>query len=90
MRPVDNFSWSADAESKRSAKAQSVNGHVCPAEKMRHDTLDGFAAAICKCVELFGEPPGLLKVSERLGCLAGRRAPPVARLMWTLLSAEYP
>ena len=43
VRAVDHFSWSAFGEHKEG----SVNGHVAPAEKLRHDTLDSFAEALC-------------------------------------------
>ena len=62
VRPIDNFSWSSGAGSRVEAKAGSVNGHVCPSEKLQHDTLDAFAVTICKFVDLFGECPALLKV----------------------------
>ena len=70
VRAIDHLSWSpATAHAvgvgrkpiKRARKASSVNGHSSPAEKMSHDTLDALAAAMCKHVELIGEPPGLLK-----------------------------
>ena len=43
VRAVDHFSWSAFGEHKEG----SVNGHVAPAEKLRHDTLDSLAEAWC-------------------------------------------
>ena len=70
VRAIDHLSWSpatahavgaGSRPTKRARKASSVNGHTAPAEKMSHDTLDALAAAMCKHVELMGEPPGLFK-----------------------------
>ena len=36
-RPVDHMSWSA---ARRRKKEASVNGHICPAERISHDHLD--------------------------------------------------
>ena len=62
VRPVDNFSWSRHSKRKEFAKASSVNGHVSPSEKLKHDTLDVFAQAMIQFVALVGCLPGLLKV----------------------------
>ena len=66
VRPVDNFSWSAWGGSKKEAKEESVNGHVHPTEKLRHDTLDMLALVLVFFVQTVGSIPGLLKAS--LGC----------------------
>ena len=70
VRPIDNLSWSTGASSKAEAKAGSVNGHVSPTEKLRHDTLDAFAAALCIFVALFGVCPALLKVRRYMCCVS--------------------
>lgn len=54
VRPVDHFSWSAFGEKKEG----SVNGHVQPCEKLKHDTLDMFAQVplcvrLVHCVRVF-------------------------------------
>ena len=63
VRPVDNFSWSRHSKRKQVAKAFSVNGHVSPSEKLKHDTLDVFAQAMVQFVTIVGCLPGLLKVT---------------------------
>jgi len=40
IREVDNFSWSAIRGKRAQTKPASVNGHVFPQERMKHDTLD--------------------------------------------------
>ena len=62
VRPVDNFSWSRHSKRKQVAKTSSVNGHVSPSEKLKHDTLDVFAQAMIQFMALVGCLPGLLKV----------------------------
>ena len=57
VRAVDHFSWSAGHE----GKAESVNGHVAPGEKMTHDTLDTLAQVMSEFFDRVGEVPGLLK-----------------------------
>ena len=57
MRAVDHFPWSAG----RRGKQDSVNGHVAPGEKMKHDTLDYLAQVMALFVVLVGEVPGLEK-----------------------------
>ena len=42
VRPVDHFSWSAFGKKKE----DSVNGHVHPSEKLKHDTLDMLAEVL--------------------------------------------
>ena len=46
---------------KRFQKEGSVNGHVCPSEKLCHDTLDKLALAMQFYVTVMGIIPGLLK-----------------------------
>ena len=70
VRAVDHLSWSpgsrldepmASRPNKKARKEASVNGHITPSEKMRHDTIDNLAAAMRHFVELVGEVPGLIK-----------------------------
>ncbi len=67
VRAVDNLSWSAATEfvsrpCKRELKAASVNGHVAPAEKLQHQTLDAFVQALILFRSIVAAAPGLLKV----------------------------
>ena len=67
IRPIDHFSWSSGNEipgremNARLKKETSVNGHVAPTEKMRHDTLDSLVESMSPCVEKVGCLPGLIK-----------------------------
>lgn len=56
LRAVDHFSWS-----DKKGKAGSVNGCAAPAEKLKHDTLDALADAMCLFVERVQEVPWLYK-----------------------------
>ena len=58
IRPVDNFSWST------LGKEGSVNGHVHPCEKLKHDTLDMLVEVFCvrSCVS----PHVLLSFAEAM------------------------
>ena len=88
LRAVDNFSWAAcwrgDAAaaarpSMKERKEHSVNGHVMPEEKMKHDTLDELCAVMSLFVELTGKVPGLWKADVDA---AFRRVPVRADHRW--------
>lgn len=49
VRALDHFSWSATTRRKE----DSVNGHIVPAEKMSHDTLDMLGEAMKRSVACF-------------------------------------
>lgn len=49
---MDHFSWSAFG----GQKGDSVNGHVYPLEKLRHDTIDCFAEVSVLLIVAFGSP----------------------------------
>ena len=55
LRPIDHFSWS------KCGKEDSVNGHVVPTEKLKHDTLDRLEALLRLFVHETGEVPALIK-----------------------------
>ena len=57
LRAVDHFSWS-DTENGRDS---SVNGYTQVHEKLRHDTVDKLADAMCMFFDLMKVPPGLFK-----------------------------
>lgn len=75
LRSIDHFSWSAD----RQGKAGSVNGHVSPAEKMRHHTLENLADSMREFHALIQEPPGLIKADVDS---AFRRIPVSPKSRW--------
>ena len=56
QRAVDHLSWSAGR-----SKADSVNGHTAPAERIKHDTLDALAIGMPVLKEKVQEVPGLIK-----------------------------
>ena len=75
VRAVDNLSWSAATEfvrrpCKRVLKAASVNGHVAPAEKLQHQTLDSFVQALILFRSIVAAVPGLIKACEFTCCCA--------------------
>ena len=51
IRAVDNFSWSAQGNSKKAKKSESVNGHCVMGERITHDHLD----TLMEVVKLFLE-----------------------------------
>ena len=57
LRPIDHFSWSLEG-----GKSDSVNGHVAPTEKLKHDTLDRLEALLRVVVQEMGQPPALIKL----------------------------
>ena len=70
LRAVDHFSWAARWEadggaaarpSKKELKEMSVNGHVLPKEKLKHDTLDELIATMSMFVAIVGSIPALWK-----------------------------
>jgi len=91
VRPVDNLSWSRHSKRKQVAKTFSVNGHVSPSEKLKHDTLDVFAHAMTQFVAVVSCLPGLLKVAAFSCCVSVLVAlmpgPLLRRPMLTALSA---
>lgn len=84
IRAVDNFSWSPKGELKRKrarkeVKACSVNGHCYTPERVAHDHLDDFAAAMRAFMYLFKCVPGLWKADIDA---AFRRVPLLEQHKW--------
>ena len=73
-RPIDHFSWSDGG-----GREDSVNGHVFPRERLKHDTLDQLEAVMRLFVECTGQIPGLVKEDVDS---AFRRIPIAADQRW--------
>ena len=85
IRAVDHMSWGVPNETDRKAKsmksnkAESVNGHTYPGEKLKFESLDDLAAAMKYIVAATHQIPGLMKSDIDA---AFRRIPIASKHRW--------